>query len=82
MENQETILNNSEDPEECKINDSNKNIDKDLCMFLPKNIVEEISEKQTELEKSNSSLSTKQSNKNNHIEINNYMKKKWEFFKK
>ena len=45
MENQDSILNNSQDPEECKINDSNKNLEKDLCLFLPKNIVEEISEK-------------------------------------
>ena len=45
MEKEDTILNNSQDQEECKINDSNKNLDKDLCLFLPKNIVEEISEK-------------------------------------
>lgn len=45
MEKEDTILNNSQDQEECKINDSNKNFDKDLCLFLPKNIVEEISEK-------------------------------------
>ena len=43
MEKEDTILNNSQDKEECKINDSNKNLDKDLCLFLPKNIVEEIS---------------------------------------
>ena len=49
MENQDTILNNSDDPEECKINDSNKNLDKDLCLFLPKNIVEEISEEKTDI---------------------------------
>ena len=51
MENEDTILNKSEDPEECKINDSNKNIDKDLCLFLPKNIVEEISEKKLDTSK-------------------------------
>ena len=81
MENEDIILNNSQDPEECKINDSNKNLDKDLCLFLPKNIVEEISEKKTEnseiMDQSQFSFSAKKnqnSNKHNHIEISNNMK--------
>ena len=90
MEKEDTILNNSQDQEECKINDSNKNFDKDLCLFLPKNIVEEISEKKTDnTEISGQSQfpfnSIKSSpfnkskfkdfdKKNNHFDINNKIK--------
>ena len=48
MENKDSILEKSEEPEECKINDSNKDLDGDLYLFLPKNVVDEISEKQSE----------------------------------
>ena len=71
MESQGSIINNSEDLEECKINDSNKNLDNDLCLYLPKNIVEEISEKKTDTneieEQSQFSLSSVDSqNSKNH----------------
>ncbi len=82
MENDDTILNNSQEPEECKINDSNKNMDKDLCLFLPKNIVEEIADKKTDTneieEQSHFSFSSinSESTKNhgNHINSKNLEK--------
>ena len=48
MESRDSILDKSDDPEECKIDNSNKDLDGDLHLFLPKNIVDEIYEKKVE----------------------------------
>ena len=47
MESRDSILDKSDDPEECKIDTSNKDLDGDLHLFLPKNIVDEIYEKKS-----------------------------------
>ena len=59
MESKDSILNKSSDPEECKKNDSNKNVDGDLHLFLPKSIVDEISEQKVEQVPKNEKIQTK-----------------------
>ena len=71
MESNDTILNKSLDGEECKINDSNKDLDRDLYLFLPKNIVEEISDKTSKNDSTKArKYSDKESNMKNNV-LNN-----------
>ena len=72
MENKDSILDKSEEPEECKINDSNKDLDGDLYLFLPKNVVDEISEKKSEnVPKKPHKNSDKKKKPENNLNINN-----------
>ena len=74
MESKNSILNKSESPEECKINNSNKELDGELYMFLPKNILEEISDKKEVPPKNTTENKKKTENNksiNNQILINN-----------
>ena len=68
MESKDSNSEKSDDPEECKIDNSNKNLEGDLHLLLPKNIVDEIYENIPKKSKKNSD---KKNKKENSMNINN-----------
>ena len=72
MESRDSNSDKSDEPEECKIDNSNKDLDGDLHLFLPKNIVDELYEKKVEnFPKKTRKHLDKKKNKENNMSINN-----------